>query len=806
MFGLLLAASGLYLALGDRHEGLTLLGFVVVILVLTLVQEGRTERAMAALRDLTSPRALVIRDGRAQRIAGSEVVCGDRLKLSEGDRVAADARLVTAEGLLVDESLLTGESVAVEKGAGAMAYAGTLLVGGHAEAEVTATGSRSRIGQIGAAVAAVETGPTPLQRQTAHLVRQLAVLALVLSLGLVLLQGLLRGDWLGALLAGIALAMAMLPEEYPVVLTVFPALGARRLAREGVLTRRLTAIETLGATTVLCTDKTGTLTVNRMAVTQLMAGDLQRSQRFRAALQADEALPECFHRLVESAILASAVDPFDPMERAIHQLGQRHLHGTERLHPAWRLERCYALSPSLRALSQVWTGATDGRAVLATKGAPEAVADLCRLDPAARHALAEAVDAMAAQGLRVLGVARASVIGPPWPGDVREVDFEFLGLLGLADPVRPEVRAAVAECRAAGIRVLMITGDYPVTARAIAVHAGLVDGSAEVLTGSELDALDDAELRSRIARVQVCARISPEQKLRIVQALRAQGEVVAMTGDGVNDAPALRAAHVGVAMGGRGTDVARESAALVLVDDNFAALVRAVRLGRRIFDNLRQAMAYTLAVHVPIAGMALLPLLMGWPPVLFPMHIALLELIIDPACSLAFENEPADPALMQRAPRDATAPLFDTAALRAALLQGLMVLTAVMMGYAWATQHLPESQARAVAFGALISGNLSLILANRSAHAGWWHTLRRPNRVLWAVVVLALAVLLIALYVPWLAEVLRVAPLSAAWLTAAIAWGLGGVLLAEGLRIGRMTLHRRGAAAGVRMRGREPDR
>ncbi len=661
MFLLLLAAGLLYLAFGDLQEGLTLFGFVLVTLVLTLVQEGRTERAIAALRDLTSPRALVIRDGRPQRIAGRDVVRGDLLRLAEGDRVPADGLLLAADGVRADESLLTGESVPVGKRAARadegpppaaggpglerapggddqpMVYAGTLLVQGQALVRVTATGARSEIGRIGAALAAVAPERTPLQRQTGVLVRRLALLALGLSGALVLVHGLLRGDWLQAVLAGIALAMALLPEEYPVVLTVFPALGARRLSKEGVLTRRITAIETLGATTVLCADKTGTLTANRMTVTHLVAGGVAVDRQLDIPATGG-ALPEDFHALVEMAILASVVDPFDPMEKAFHALGQRFLAGTEHLHRDWRLVQTYALSPSLRAMSHVWASDEGGVQTVAAKGAPEAVVDLCHLGAADRARIAAAADALAARGLRVLGVARGRFAGRDWPADEHGFDFEFVGLLGLADPVRAEVPAAVAECRAAGIRVVMITGDHPATARAIAGQAGLAGADGEVLTGDEIAALDDAALRERMAGVSVCARIAPAQKLRIVQALKARGEIVAMTGDGVNDAPALRAAHVGVAMGARGTDVARESSSLVLVDDDFASLVRAVRLGRRIFDNLRKAMSYILAVHVPIAGMALLPVLLGWPPLLFPMHIALLELIIDPACSVAFEN------------------------------------------------------------------------------------------------------------------------------------------------------------------------
>jgi P-type Ca2+ transporter type 2C len=812
MFLLLLAAGTLYLMFGDLQEGLTLFGFVVVTVVLTLYQEGKTERAIEALRDLTSPRALVIRDGRPQRVAGRDVVRGDLLKLSEGDRVPADALLVSADGVRADESLLTGEAVPVGKrvarpdelAAAAKpartppvprvppggddlpgVYAGTLIVQGHALARVTATGERSEIGRIGTALGTVENERSPLQKQTARLVRNLALLALALSLVLVLVHGLIKGDWLQALLAGIALAMAMLPEEYPVVLTVFPALGARRLSREGVLTRRINAIETLGATTVLCSDKTGTLTGNRMTVTHLVAGGVHLKDRLALDSLAEGPLPEAFHALVEVAILASVVDPFDPMEKAFHQLGERFLADTEHLHHDWRLLQTYALSAALSAMSHVWAASGDGAQTVAAKGAPEAVMDLCHLGDAHKARIAGVVDELAAEGLRVLAAARGTFTGQDWPASEHDFDFEFIGLLGLADPVRPQVPAAVAECRAAGIRVVMVTGDYPATARAVAHQAGLAERDGDVLSGDEIATLDDEALRERMATVSICARIAPEQKLRIVQALKARGDIVAMTGDGVNDAPALRAAHVGVAMGGRGTDVARESASLVLIDDDFAAIVAAVRLGRRIFDNLRKAMSYILAVHVPIAGMALLPVLFGWPALLYPMHIALLELIIDPACSIAFENEPAESDVMQRPPRDAAAQLFGGATLWLALLQGLGVLAVVMAAFAWASPRIPEPEARAFAFATLVVGNLALILSNRSATRSLWATLHTPNRTLWVVVGLALALLLAALYIPWAVGVLRFAPLPAHELAAACGLGLMSVVWFEGIKWAR---------------------
>ena len=820
MFLLLLAAGTLYLLFGDLQEGLTLFGFVLVTLGLTLYQEGQTERAIEALRELTSPRALVIRDGQPQRIAGREVVRGDLLQLNEGDRVPADALLVSADGLRVDESLLTGEAVPVGKRVAASevnsldaartkalpvrpggddlptVYAGTLIVQGHGLARVTATGARSEIGRIGTALGTLLAERSPLQKQTTKLVRNLALLALALSLALVLVHGLLRGDWLQALLAGIALAMAMLPEEYPVVLTVFPALGARRLSREGVLTRRINAIETLGATTVLCSDKTGTLTENRMTVSHLVAGGVALDARLALATLATGELPEAFHRLVEYSILASVVDPFDPMEKAFHQLGERFLAKTEHLHHDWRLMQTYALSPQLRAMSHVWAAPEGGAQVVAAKGAPESVVDLCHLDAATQSRIAAAVDALAADGLRVLAVAEGRFEGNDWPAAEHDFDFEFVGLLGLSDPLRAQVPGAIAECQAAGIRVVMITGDYPATARAIARQAGLTgqtglsasagaERAGEVLSGDEMSTLSDDALRQRMATVAVCARIAPEQKLRIVQALKANGEIVAMTGDGVNDAPALRAAHVGIAMGGRGTDVAREAASLVLLDDDFTAIVRAVRLGRRIFDNLRKSMSYILAVHVPIAGMALLPVLLGWPALLYPMHIAFLELIIDPACSLAFENEPPERDVMQRPPRDADAPLFGGATLWLALLQGLGVLAVVLGAYAWADHRLPENEARAFSFATLVVANLGLILSNRSGTKPLWATLRTPNRTLWVVIALALALLIAALYVPWAVGVLRFAALPTHELAAAFALGLLSVLWFEGVKWAR---------------------
>ena len=801
MFMLLLAAAVLYLILGDRQEGLILFGLVLVVLAMTLYQEGKTERAMDALRDLTSPRALVLRDGQPLRIAGSEVVVGDILILAEGDRIAADALLLSGNDVQVDESLLTGEAVPVRKLLSqnsandaadlpaarpggddhAQLYSGTLVVKGNAHARVIATGARSEIGRIGTALDTLTSEASPLKKQTARLIKVLAFIALTMSVLLVLIHGLMHGNWLAALLAGIALGMALLPQEFTVVLTVLPALGAWRLSKQNVLTRRIAAIETLGATSVLCVDKTGTLTENRMTVTQLYAQRANSAPGEGDGLSVDYTaaaeLPETFHTLVEYSILASVTDPFDPMEKAFHRLGQHFLQGTEHLHRDWTLLQQYALTHQLRAMSHVWS-AQDGQAhVVAAKGAPEAIVDLCHLPADAQARISAAVDAMAAQGLRVLGVAQARFVGEQWPAVEHDFDFQFIGLLGLADPLRAEIPQAMAQCHSAGIRVVMITGDYPTTAIAIAQEAHLCgEHPPEVLTGDELAALDDATLQQRMQTVNVCARVAPEQKLRIVQALKANGAVVAMTGDGVNDAPALKAAHVGVAMGGRGTDVAREAASLVLLDDNFASIVRAIRLGRRIFDNLQKSMSYILAVHVPIAGLALLPVLMGWPSVLFPLHIAFLELVIDPACSMVFENEPSESDVMQRPPRDVNAPLFGGATLALALLQGVGVLAVVTAAYAWGAAHMAENAARAFAFATLVVGNIALIFSNRARTASLWASLKVPNPTLWVVSGLALGILAIALYFEPLARLFFFGHLAGLDLLLAAALGCASVV------------------------------
>jgi len=734
---------------------------------ITIYQERKTERALEALRDLSSPRAFVIRDGRKQRIAGREVVRGDILILKEGDRVAADALLLDSHDLKADESLLTGESVSVRKQTWdrkaqmgrpggddlPFVYSGTMLVQGQGVAEVVATGAHSEIGKIGKALQRITMESTPLQRETRWIVQRIALFAIALAVLAALLHVLLRGSWLDGLLAGITLAMAILPEEFPVVLTVFLALGAWRISKSRVLTRRVPAIETLGAATVLCVDKTGTLTMNRMMVRMLAAGD-----QVHGVTSFDAALPAPFHDVLEHAVLASEINPFDPMERAIHELGERHVPERRERHSNWDLVKEYPLSPELLAHTHVWHAGSQEPHVVAVKGAPEAVAKLCRLDAQTWARYEVQVQRMEEEGLRVLGVARSRAQGD-LPEAQDKFAFEWLGLVGLADPVRPTVKSALEDCYSAGIRVIMITGDYPVTAQAIARSVGLHPAD-EVITGPELAAMDEAELRERVRHVNIFARVVPEQKLWLVEALKANGEVVAMTGDGVNDAPALKAAHIGVAMGARGTDVAREAASLVLLEDDFDSIVHAVRLGRRIYRNIRNAMSYLIAVHVPIGGMAFVPLAFGWPLAFFPLHIVFFEFVIDPACSIAFEAEPTGEEVMKRPPRASGERMFNRRTVLLALLQGAVVLLMVAVVYGVALgRGAEESTARAMAFVTIVFGNLGLILANRSATRTVLATLSAPNPALWWVIGGTLCGVALSLYVPYLRNLFRFAPL-----------------------------------------------
>ena len=790
MFLLLLGCGILYWVLGDRQEALILLGFVFFIMAITITQDWKTERALSALRDLSSPRAVVVRDGVQRRIAGREVVEGDLLILSEGDRVPADARLVSASHLAVDESLLTGESVPVRKlpsldnqlmsprpGGDDLpfVFASTLVVQGQGVAIVTATGLRSEVGKIGAALKSLSPESTPLQKETHALVRRLAVGAVVLCLAVIIIYGLTRGDWMGGLLAGLTLAMAILPNEFPMVLVIFLSLGAWRLSKKRVLTRRMSAVETLGAATVLCVDKTGTLTQNRMALHTIYSEE--QTHRLNTS-----PVPAVFHGLIDSGLLASQPNPVDPMEQAIARVHRPETGLPPRTRHGWTRVHEYPLSRGLLAMSNLWVSPEGTQAFAAAKGAPEAIFDLCHLPDAERQRLSKVIDGLSSEGLRVLGVATAEPPANTRPSNQHDFDFNFVGLLGFLDPVRPGVPAAVADAQRAGLRVVMITGDHPGTALSVARAIGIAHAD-NALTGPDLERLSDSDLRAAIGKINIFARVVPEQKLRLVQALKARGEIVVMTGDGVNDAPALKAAHIGIAMGERGTDVAREAADLVLLDDDFSSLVAGVRLGRRVFDNLKKGLAYILAVHIPIAGMTLVPVALKWPMILLPIHIAFLHLIIDPAGSVVFEAEEEEKNVMSRPPRNPSEPLFGRSLWMLSLWQGGVVTIVVLALYAVALHRgQPADDARAITFTALIVANVGLIFANRSWARTAVGTLSSRNAALWWVTLGSVAFLALVLRVPFLRVLFHFSKLHPADIALCLLAGIASIVWFEGLK------------------------
>ena len=783
MIALLTGAAIVYLVLGDGAEAVVLAAFATASTVLTVVQEARTERVLDALRDLSAPSALVIRDGRATRLHAAEVVPGDLLILEAGDRVAADGTLVEAADLQIDESLLTGEALPVAKRAGPMAqgassdpeavrsvraFGGTLVTHGTAIVEVTATGELSEIGRIGRSLADIDQDEPRLRRETSKLVRLCAIGGVAISLLVAVLYMAARGNWLEAMLAGISIAMSMLPEEFPVVLTVFLAMGAWRIGQAGVLTRKASAIETLGSATILCTDKTGTLTENRMTITELWHPALGR-----VPVRPGEPRPDELGRLLETAALASPIMPSDPMEIAIHTA-----FGEVPASRGRKLVRTYGLSADLPAMSNIWERDDAELLDVAAKGAPEAIATMCKLDADERTELLRVVADLAAHGTRVLGVARATAEHLGEHGSQRDHAFALVGLIGLSDPLRSQIPEAIAQLRSAGVRIVMITGDHAATAFAIARQAGLEAG--QVLTGAELASLSDAELIDRLADTAIFARILPDQKLRLVRAFRASGEVVAMIGDGVNDAPSLKAADIGIAMGQRGTDVAREAASIVLLDDDFGSVVTAVRLGRRIYDNLRKAMAFIFAVHVPLAGLALLPFFLGAPILLGPIHIALVEMIIDPVCALVFEAEREERDVMQRLPRPANERLFPTRLVVASVGQGAVALcmaAALFIGAMNMGLEIPR--VRALTFFALVSMIAALILANRSFSASFTEAIQRHNRALQLILGAVLISSGIILLVPALREILGLGILSTLEIILVIATGIGLLAILE---------------------------
>jgi len=746
MITLLIIAGVISFILAERIDGFLLISTVFIIIGISLFQERRTEKALSALRTLAAPLALVIRSGVRVRIPANRIVPGDLIQLLEGDRIPADAELIESKFLSIDESLLTGESVPVAKNALDLVFTGTLVVRGHGVARVKMTGKETELGKIGSSLSIIRESKTQLQLNVARLVKAIGIGALLTVSFVIAIYGTTRGNWLEGTLAGIAVAMALIPEELPVILTIFMTLGAWRMARVGVIVRRTATIESLGSVTVLCVDKTGTLTKNEMKIEELKT---LNGEIFRIGHDKNPA----FDDLMYIGSLATPSIAFDPMDlafKALMPLDEIHIGKSVLEIP---------LSKERLIYTHLWQ--TDNKLIVAAKGAPEHVAKACGFTDDQLQHFHEMVSQSANDGFRVIAIAKSEIIGDYDENQISKLQLQFLGIALLRDPIREGVPEAISQCRSAGIRTIMITGDHPATAISVAKEIGIT--SSGWVTGEEVSRTSDADLKKLVGATSVFARVSHEHKLRLVDALKSNGEIVGMTGDGVNDAPALRTADIGIAMGGRGTDVAREASAMVITDDNFVSIVSGIKRGRTIFENIKKAIIYVIAIHVPIFGMAIIPILNPlWPLVFLPALIAFHEIIIDPAASVVYEVEESDAEIMNQKPRKSSTALISKSDLLLAMLQGLSVFALVVSIYFYALWNdATDDRIRSLTFGALLISNLFLIMINRSRIMTILATtLKQSNAALPWIALLAFSILLLLLNVSFFREAFELEQLS----------------------------------------------
>ena len=784
MFILLLVAAIIYFILGEPRDGAIMLVFVVGIIGIDVMQEWKTDKTLEALKDLSAPHINVIRDGTEKTIHSADLVPGDLMQIAEGVKIPADGEVLRANDLCVDESSLTGEAEGVWKipadhadsGRGDVwrrdyCYAGTLVTQGSATVRVDKTGAATEYGKIGMHVANAPENPTPLQKQTGKLVKLCAGIAAVLfalvgcATWVNIPDHLFKDRLIESILSGVTLAMAMIPEEFPVILTVFLSLGAWRLAKKQSLVRKLPAVETLGAVSVLCVDKTGTITMNRMTVRETWAPDGNEKH------------------LCEIMGMGCETQPYDPMEKAMlahcESLGitRERLFGGE-------LVTEYPFTNEAKMMGHVWKH-QDG-ILVAAKGSPEKILKLCSLNEAEEKQAQTQLTGMSQQGLRVIAVGQMKLASADTvPRTLPECKLQLCGLVGLADPPRESIGEDIRDCTRAGVRVVMITGDNGMTASSIAKQIGMPNWETSI-TGDALDGMSDEELRERVRDVNIFSRVIPEHKMRIVQALKKNGEVVAMTGDGVNDAPALKYADIGIAMGRRGSEVSREAADLILLDDNFSTIVETIRDGRRIYDNIKKAVGYVFTIHIPIAFSCLLAPMLGIDPaslMLLPLHVVLLELIIDPTCSIVLERQPAERDIMERAPRNPNEKILSARSLAKSLLQGFAIFAASFGTYLAVLQNHPATGApvaRAMGLAVIFISNLLLVQVNSSNSDFVFQSIKRlmKDRVMWAVTLGTVLGLALILYTP-ASGFLKLAPLTGLQLCTVIGVSLVAVLWYE---------------------------
>lgn len=757
MFLLLLAACAIYFLLRQYEEGFIMLVAICIVAGISFYQEFRSRNAVQALRRLSAAKARVIRNSTEQEIAIEEIVVGDVLLLAEGEVIAADGKLLSANDFSVNESLLTGEAFPVEKDAenSGNVYKGTLVVSGSAIAEVTDVGLGTMFGKIGLSMQDVQEVHTPLQMQVRSFVRNMVWFGVIAFLLVAVYNYFLSGSIITALLQGLTLAMSVLPEEIPVAFSTFLALGAYRLLKYNIIVKQPQHVETLGSATVICCDKTGTITQNKMEIATVY--DAATRQLYPADTAQLQQSP-----VIAYGMWASETAPFDPMETAIHRLYDKTAQVDERL--LYQQVHEYPISGKPPLMTHIFSNASGNR-IIACKGAPEAILAQTMLSQEEQQAIEQQALALAREGYRVLGVGRGIWNEPHYPVLQTEFVFEFLGLIAFSDPPKPNMRQTIATFRNAGIQVKMITGDYAETAMAIAGQIDL-DGNKHYLTGNEILLLDTPTLQHKVKQVHVFARMFPEAKLKVINALKENGEVVAMTGDGVNDGPALKAAHIGIAMGKRGSEVAKSAASLILIDDDLGHMTDAIALGRKIYNNLQKAIRYIVSIHIPIILVVMLPLLLQWPYTAFftPVHVIFLELIMGPTCSIIYENEPADPNLMLVPPRQPSVTFFTARQLLVSIMQGLLI-TAGCLGIGYWLMHYTDAAlplVRTVIFITLLMSNIFLTLVNRSFTYTMFTTIRYKNPLVLMITGVTLVFIVLLQTVPAIREVFGLVMLSRA--------------------------------------------
>lgn len=796
MFILLLVAATIYFILGEPVDGAIMLIFVVGIIMIEIIQELKTDKTLSKLKDLSAPHIKVIRDSEEKLILSSDLVPGDVMIIVEGVKVPADGFVLKCSDLCIDESTLTGEAEGVfkyEKDIAAenndywkkdYVYGGTLVLHGSGYIEVDKIGLQTEYGKIGKGVSEAESKPSPLQKQTGSLVKVCAGIAAVLFalVGFITYLNIpdhSTGDRIiESILAGVALAMAMIPEEFPVILTIFLSMGAWRLAKNQSLIRKMPAVETLGAVSVLCVDKTGTITKNQMTVAEVMPvfSDKARVNRIMG--------------------MACEMETYDPMEKAMLEHCEKEGLSKDSLFDG-RLIAEYSFTNELKMMGHVWQTASE--TMVCIKGSPERVLELCELTLQQKEEINNLIISLSSKGLRVIAVGEMTLSSAgDSPDSITDCNITFDGLVGLYDPPRDTVRADIAECIKAKIRVVMITGDNGITACSIARQAG-IQNCDEIIIGDQLNGMSDDELRECVKKVNIFSRVLPEHKMRIVKAFQSNGEIVAMTGDGVNDAAALKHADIGIAMGKRGSDVSREAADMILMDDNFSTIVNTVRDGRRIYQNIKKAVGYVFTIHIPIALASIVaPFLRILPAnlMLLPLHIMLLELIVDPTCSIVLERQPAEKDIMEQKPRDKKERLLTAPLLIKSILQGLMIFAAAFCSYYFLLQspgNSPET-ARTMAIAVIMLANLFLVQVNSSQNDYAFTNLKTliKDKVMWVANIGTLVMLAIIIYTP-LNSFLKLAPLSAVQILVALVLAAGSVLWYELVKCFKKKKHKKQA-------------